>query len=133
ANSELLYPERSPQVDIYDVIVQDLVDAEQSGLPNTDSTGRISASAVKTLLSSVYLTMAGYPLQAGDQYYEMAAVKAKEIIENGGYSLFYDLHHLHHQTLEKSRGVSFPQQYSPGANIYKWPYPSFFPLCRARS
>src|SRR5690606_11301710 len=117
ANSELLYPERSPQVDIYDVIVQDLVDAEQSGLPNTDSTGRISASAVKTLLSSVYLTMAGYPLQAGDQYYEMAAVKAKEIINNGWYSLFDDYDDLHDKTMENSGEFIFQNQYSAAANI----------------
>lgn len=117
ANSELLYPERSPQGAIYDVIVQDLLDAEKSGLPNTDSTGRISASAVKTLLSSVYLTMAGYPLQAGDQYYEMAAVKAKEVIDNGGYSLFDDYDDLHDKTMENSGGFIFQNQYSAAANI----------------
>ncbi|UGU14227.1 RagB/SusD family nutrient uptake outer membrane protein [Sinomicrobium kalidii] len=117
ANSELLYPERTAQTEVYDVIVQDLLDAEASGLPDTDNTGRVSTGAVKTLLSSVYLTMAGYPLQAGNEYYEMAADKAKEVIDAGGYSLFDDYDKLHDKSFQNRGEFIFQNQYSAGANI----------------
>lgn len=117
ADSELLYPERTAQQEVYDLIVQDLLDAELSGLPDTDNTGRVSLGAVKTLLSSVYLTMAGHPLQAGDQYYKMAADKAKEVIDNGGYNLFADYDDLHDKNYENTEEFIFQNQYSAGANI----------------
>ena len=117
ANSELLYPERSPVADVYDVIVQDLIDAEGSGLPFTDDSGRVSTGAVKSLLASVYLTMAGYPLQAGDQYYEMAANKAKEVIDQGGYSLFDNYDDLHDPQIQNTGEFILQNNYSAGANI----------------
>jgi hypothetical protein len=58
-----LYPTRSPQSDVYKLIISDLQAAETSGLPDVDRTGRISLGAVKSLLAGVYLTTAGYPLQ----------------------------------------------------------------------
>lgn len=86
--SELLNPERSAVGDVYDQIVEDLVWAENSDIPLSSSTGRVSMGAVKTLLSSVYLTMAGYPLQAGSEYYQLARNKALEVIDSGEYYLF---------------------------------------------
>lgn len=74
--------------EIYDQIVSDLTLAEQSGLPWTDKSGRVNMGAIKTLLSKVYLTMAGYPLQKGNEYYQKAYDKAKEVIGNGSYFLF---------------------------------------------
>jgi hypothetical protein len=82
-----LYPSRSPQADVYKLIISDLQTAEQAGLPVVERTGRISQSAVKALLSSVYLTTAGYPLQQKDNY-QKAADKAAELIDAGSYPLF---------------------------------------------
>lgn len=85
--TDLQLPKASEE-EIYDQIVSDLTTAEQSGLPWTDKSGRINMAAVKTLLAKVYLTMAGYPLQKGNEYYQKAYDKAKEVISNGSYSLF---------------------------------------------
>jgi len=82
-------PARSPVKEIYDeIIIPDLLLAEQSTLPWQDNTGMVSMSAVKSLLADVYLTYAGYPVQAGDQYYAESAKRSKEVIDNGGFSLF---------------------------------------------
>jgi hypothetical protein len=86
-NSPDLYPARSPQADVYKLIVSDLQAAETAGLPVTDQTGRITQSAAKSLLASVHLTMAGYPLQQKDNY-QKAAAKAAEVIDAGNYPLF---------------------------------------------
>ena len=117
ANSEQLYPERTAQADVYASIVQDLKDAESSGLPFTDDTGKVSAGAVKSYLASVYLTMAGYPLQAGDEYYQMAADKAKEVIDNGGYALFDSYDELHDPQVQNTGEFIFQNNYLAGANI----------------
>ena len=81
---------RSPKEDIYNQIVEDLKKAEQSGLDWSDKTGHVSMGAIKTLLAKVYLTMAGYPLQKGNEYYQLAYEKAKEVIDSGAFSLFAD-------------------------------------------
>jgi len=80
---------------VYQAIVADLTSAEASGLPYTEVSGRVSLGAVKSLLSSVYLTMAGYPLQKGKTYYQMAADKAHEVIQSNNYSLFNSYDQLH--------------------------------------
>lgn len=74
-------PSRASQEDVYNLIVEDLLAAESAGFPWTDETGRASLSAVKSLLARVYLTMAGYPLNRGTEYYQKAADKAKEVID----------------------------------------------------
>lgn len=83
-----LFAARSAVSEIYTAIVQDLQTAEGLGLPFTDPTGRVSLGAVKSLLASVYLTMAGYPLQLGNDYYQKARDKAYEVISSGKYRLF---------------------------------------------
>src|SRR5690606_9601621 len=78
--SPQLFAGRSPVADVYQAIVQDLQAAKGMGLPFTDATGRVSLGAVKSLLASVYLTMAGYPLEGGMEYYQKARDKAFEVI-----------------------------------------------------
>ena len=95
-----LYPSEASQEDIYSLIVEDLVSAESSGLPFNDNTGRISLGAVKSLMSSVYLTMAGYPLQKGPEFYQKAADKAEEVILADQYSLFASYNDLHNEATE---------------------------------
>ena len=80
---------RSPAKEIYDeIIIPDLLAAEQSSLPWQDPSGRISMGAIKSILADVYLTYAGYPIQGGQQYYAESAQRSKEVIEQGGYTLF---------------------------------------------
>lgn len=71
---------RSPKEDIYNQIVEDLKKAEQSGLDWSDKTGHVSMGAIKTLLAKVYLTMAGYPLQKGNEYYQLATRKPRRLL-----------------------------------------------------
>ncbi len=93
--SEELYPEPASVETVYELIVSDLTTAESSGLPMRDISGRVSMGAVKSMLSGVYLTMAGYPLQKGPEYYQRAADKAKEVIDSGVFSLFDSYYSLH--------------------------------------
>lgn len=97
ANNDELRPSRSSKEAIYELIVSDLQFAESAGLPDVDRTGRTSLGAVKSLLANVYLTMAGYPLQKGAEYYQLAAEKAAEVTTQGDawYPLFSDLNFLH--------------------------------------
>jgi starch-binding outer membrane protein, SusD/RagB family len=81
ATSEDFFPERKPQEEVYQLIVQDLIDAEAAGLPWVDATGRVSTAAVKSQLAKVYLTMAGFPLSKGASHYKLAADKAYEVIQ----------------------------------------------------
>lgn len=82
-------PSRSAVRSIYDsIIIPDLLKAEASTLPWNESTGQVSMSAVKSLLAEVYLTYAGYPVQAGAEFYSESAKRSKAVIDNGGFTLF---------------------------------------------
>ncbi len=60
SNSEDFRPSPSSQESVYQLIVEDLTFAEAAGLPWMDASGRVSLAAVKSQLSKVYLTMAGF-------------------------------------------------------------------------
>lgn len=90
-----LFPQPAALDEIYKVIVDDLVVAEAAGLPYTDARGRVSTGATKSFLSDVYLTMAGFPLQKGKEYYQKAADKAYEVITSNKYDLFTSYDDLH--------------------------------------
>ena len=111
-SSEDLYPSQSTTQEVYDLIVSDLQTAEQSGLPNVDNTGRASLGAVKSLLASVYLTMAGSPLNRGAEYYTLAASKSKEVLD--WYVLFNDYGALHDRANKNSGEFIFQVNYKFG-------------------
>jgi hypothetical protein len=94
-SSPALYPDQASEEQVYKLIVDDLVAAESAGLPFTDPSGRVSTGAIKSMLASVYLTMAGYPLQKGAEYFKKAADKANEVITANQYSLFTTYDDLH--------------------------------------
>lgn len=83
--------------EVYDLIVSDLLAAEECNLPAQYSGANrrignmnifISQQAVKATLAAVYMNMAGYPLNKGTEYYGLAADKAKEVVDginNGTY------------------------------------------------
>ncbi|MBN7811072.1 RagB/SusD family nutrient uptake outer membrane protein [Algoriphagus sp. H41] len=110
-SSENLYPEQADPAAVYDQIVADLQEAEKSGLAWRDATGRVSMGAVKSLLSSVYLTMAGYPLQKGNDYYALAAAKAKEVMDSKTFSLFDSYAALHTPSMKNLGENIFMAQY----------------------
>lgn len=112
--SEDFYPERSTREEVYELIVADLKKAEASGLPNTDARGRISNGAAKTLLANVYLTMAGAPLNKGTAYYQLAADKAEEVIDQNWYSLFPEYSYLHDRTHKNGQEFILQVQYRAG-------------------
>ncbi|MCW3109750.1 MAG: RagB/SusD protein [Segetibacter sp.] len=113
-SSPLLFPARSPKEKVYELIVSDLKFAEKSGLPNVDKTGKASIGAAKSLLSSVYLTMAGYPLNKGAEYYTLAAAKAKEVIDANYYILFDNYLYLHDRAHKNKDELIFQVEYLTG-------------------
>lgn len=112
-----LYLGRSSVDSIYSLIVSDLTQAETAGLPNTDQSGRTSLGAVKSLLSTVYLTMAGYPLNKGTEYFQKAADKANEVIAGGWYSLFDSYNQLHDPLIKNKGEFILQSNYSVAATI----------------
>lgn len=76
--------------DIYAQIVDDLTKAEACNLPTSYKDRKlgykgetnlwISEQAVKSMMTAVYMNMAGYPLKQTD-YYKKAADKAKEVYD----------------------------------------------------
>ncbi|RCR69061.1 RagB/SusD family nutrient uptake outer membrane protein [Larkinella punicea] len=79
---------RSPVNDIYALIETDLKEAE-SVLPVTypaSESGRATQGAAKGMLAKLYLWRAG--ATAGSPFWTQAAAKAKEVIDQGVYSLY---------------------------------------------
>lgn len=83
--------------EIYELILSDLSIAE-SGCPVTYSKApytqnginiAVSQGAVKAAMSYVYMCMAGWPLNKGAEYYELAAAKAEEIIDASDNGTYY--------------------------------------------
>jgi starch-binding outer membrane protein, SusD/RagB family len=104
---------------VYDLIVADLLDAEEAGFAVTDGSGLASQMAVKALLAKVYLTMAGFPLNKGAEYYQKAAEKAKEVIDFAAanpskIALFPNYNDLHDPAKENSLEHLFMIQYASG-------------------
>lgn len=103
---------RSPVNEIYDeIIIPDLLDAEQSGLPWMNASGRVSMGLVKSLLADVYLTYAGYPVQGGDEYYAESAARSKEVIDSGAFNLFVEYTAMINPSNENTGEFIFQVQY----------------------
>ena len=114
ATSPDLYPQQASIEAVYDQILADLEFAENAGLPFVDRTGRVSTAAVKSLLASVHLTMAGHPLNKGADSYAKAAQKAEEVIDSGQFTLFDDYHFLHDRAHRNQGEFIFQVQYEKG-------------------
>ncbi|MEJ7830383.1 MAG: RagB/SusD family nutrient uptake outer membrane protein, partial [Segetibacter sp.] len=110
-------PSRSPQETVYKQIVEDLLAAEDAGLPWTDVSGRASLAAAKSLLAKVYLTMAGQPLNKGTAYYKLAADKSYEVItyanaNPANINLFSTYSEVHRESLKNRIEHIFMLQYN---------------------
>lgn len=128
--NDLQLPKASQDA-IYAQIVSDLKFAEGSGLPWVDVSGHVNMGAIKSLLAKVYLTMAGYPLQKGASYYQLAYSKCLEVINSGNYSLFPVYADLHDAAFNNTGEQIFMIQrsgtYTPDNNMMHFsllPYPS---------
>jgi len=79
---------RTSTADVYAQIIQDLTDADNSGLNTAafmNNGYRVTTGTVETVLAQVYLQMSGYPLQAN--HYADAANMARKVINSGVYQL----------------------------------------------
>uniref|UniRef100_UPI00356620E1 RagB/SusD family nutrient uptake outer membrane protein n=1 Tax=Mariniphaga sediminis TaxID=1628158 RepID=UPI00356620E1 len=72
---------------VYQQIIDDAKMAENKLPKSWVDGGRPTLGAAKTLLSSIYLVSAGWPMNKTENYL-LAAQKAKEVIEMGVYDLF---------------------------------------------
>lgn len=124
ASSPELYPQQASVEEVYNLILSDLKEAENSGLPWVDDSGKATMATVKSVLANVYLTMAGYPLEKGREYYSLAASKSKEVIDNGSYKLFSSYDDLHTIEMENKEEHLFMIQYQSG--IVENPYQSLY-------
>jgi len=110
-NSPDLYPARTATAAVYDQIISDLKAAEASGLPETDQTGKVSLGAVRTLLGSVYLTTAGFPLKKTENY-ALAAAEVLPVLSD--YTLFDKYDYLHDNAHKNQGELIFQSQYKVG-------------------
>lgn len=79
---------RTAVEDIYETaIVPSLLQAIE-WLPESPRAGNCSTPtkwAAETCLADVYITMAGWPLKRGTEYYSLAAAAAKDVLDNNNY------------------------------------------------
>lgn len=135
AASEDFKPSPAPQEAIYALILEDLKAAELAGLNWMDPSGRVSLAAVKSQLAKVYLTMAGYPLNKGAEYYKLAADKSEEVISyaNGNplsINLFPTYGDIHKENNDNKLEHIFMLQYNivVAGNPMNNMYPNFKPV-----
>ncbi|QNF33223.1 RagB/SusD family nutrient uptake outer membrane protein [Adhaeribacter swui] len=132
------FPTRAPQEQVYNLIIEDLKAAEAAGLPWMDASGKASTAAVKSQLARVYLTMAGYPLNKGTEYYKLAADKAYEVItyanaNPGEINLFPTYMDVHRESTENKLEHIFMIQYNTlvAGNPMENMFPNFKPVTYA--
>ncbi|GAB3764331.1 RagB/SusD family nutrient uptake outer membrane protein [Spirosoma pomorum] len=128
-------PARASQEDVYKLIVDDLTAAESAGLAWMDVSGRANMAAVKTQLSKVYLTMAGFPLSKGATYYKLAADKALEVITYANanpsvINLFSTYEDVHRESTKNRVEHLYMVQYNTAVEANRMDnfYPNFKPV-----
>jgi hypothetical protein len=104
SNDPAIYAPRAPIADVYALIISDLENAKAAGAP--------SLGAVKTLLASVYLTTAGFPMQKTENYAK-AAAEAKDVL-GLGYTLFPSYDFLHDNAHKNQGELIFQVNYLAG-------------------
>jgi hypothetical protein len=108
---------RSPLEEIYTMIIDDLKYAE-ANLPakyTGGDVGRATKWAAKGLLTKVYMTMAGYPLNKGAAFYNLAIQKAEEVINTSGAALVPSYADLFDVNKKNSVESLFEIQYKKGS------------------
>ncbi|MFD2146984.1 RagB/SusD family nutrient uptake outer membrane protein [Mucilaginibacter antarcticus] len=108
---------RSTLQGTYDLIVADLKYAEENLPANYagNDLGRATKWGAKGLLSKVYMTMAGYPLNKGSEYYTLGLQKAEDVINTSGATLVASYADLFDVTKKNSAESLFEVQYQKGS------------------
>ena len=108
---------RTPLQDIYDLIVEDLKFAEQNLPPSysTSDLGRVTKAGATGLLGKVYMTMAGYPLNKGNEYYTLAIQRFEDLINNSDRALVPSYKDLFDVANKNTSESLFEVQYKKGA------------------
>jgi hypothetical protein len=95
---------KSPQAEVYDLIVSDLVFAE-SNLPTTvTEEGRVYKEVATALLAKVYLTTAGFPLNKTANF-SLAKAKALEVINSPKFVLKTTYSDVFHQNRYSTESI----------------------------
>ena len=97
--------------EMYDLIIQDLKYAE-SNLP--ESYGSTDIGRVTKGGATALLTMAGYPLNKGEEYYKLAIDQFKSVIGNSRYSLVPTYKDLFEVSNKNTSESLFEVQYKKG-------------------
>ncbi len=81
---------RSPESEVYDLIIADLEFAVEN-LPQNwlGEPGRVRSWGAKSLLAKVYLTSAGWPLKRTENYARAASL-AQDVVDNSPFALLSD-------------------------------------------
>ena len=108
---------RAPLEEIYAFIIADLQFAEANLPPSYSGSdaGRATKGAATALLGKVYMTMAGYPLNKGTEYYNLAIEKFQQVIDNSSYALVAGYDNLFDVDNKNSVESLFEIQYMKGA------------------
>lgn len=87
---------------VYTQIDADMTNAGElmKDLSWTNTSGRVTKGTVKSMHAKVLITMAGYPLQKGTEYYTKAYNMAKQVYDSGQFELFGSYEEL--RTVENS-------------------------------
>jgi len=104
---------RTPVANVYDLIVGDLEEAVK-WLPPTQGNNRAYPTiwAAKTLLADVYMTMAGWPLKKGAEYYGKALPLLKDVKDNSGAALEADYATLYNYVFDDARNYIKEEEYN---------------------
>ncbi|MDR2809413.1 MAG: RagB/SusD family nutrient uptake outer membrane protein [Tannerellaceae bacterium] len=108
---------RASLQEMYDLIIEDLTFAE-ANLPAShgpSDIGRATKGAATGLLGKVYMTMAGYPLNRGNEYYTKAIGQFRTIINNSQYTLVPTYSALFDVSNKNTSESLFEVQYKKGA------------------
>lgn len=95
---------RTPQAEVYKLIVDDLNFAEANLPDAAKMQGRVYKLVSTALLAKVYLTMAGSPLKQ-TQYYPMARDKALAVIDSKKFQLVADFADVFHKTTYTTESI----------------------------
>jgi starch-binding outer membrane protein, SusD/RagB family len=109
--------EKSPEKDVYEQVIDDFLEAERLLPSRQTDVGRPNRGAAKAFLAKAYLTMAGWPVK-DPSYYEFAAAKAREVIDNKdiyGFDLLPDFASLWLRAYDNSKESIFSMQYDNNA------------------
>ena len=96
--------------DVYNQIDADMTKAGElmEGLEWTNISGRVTKGTVKSMHAKVLLSMAGYPLGKGVEYYTKAYNMAKQVYNSNAYRLFDNYAQL--RTVENSGEIIWSVQ-----------------------